>query len=82
MVRKNERSSSSLSFILLSCLGGPFSVIGSERADYNCKCYHKPRLMPAGEEMNWHVGVKLRVESAGGRMMSTGSASVVNGPEE
>lgn len=41
-------------------------VIGSGRADYNCKCYHKARLMPAGEEMNWHVGVKLRAESAGG----------------
>lgn len=57
-------------------------VIGSERADYNCKCYHKPSLMPAGGEMNWHVGVKLRAESAGGRTMSAGSASVVNGPEE
>lgn len=57
-------------------------VIGSERADYNCKCYHKARLMPAGEEMNWHVGVKLRAESAGGRRMSAGSASVVNGSEE
>lgn len=43
-----------------------FSFIATERADYNCKCYHKPGLTPARGEMNWHVGVKLHAESAGG----------------
>lgn len=43
-----------------------FSFIATERADYNCKCYHKPDLTPARGEMNWHVGVKLHAESAGG----------------
>lgn len=60
-----------------------FSFIATERADYNCKCYHKPGLTPARGEMNWHVGVKLRAESAGGpHDERRAPASVVNGPEE
>jgi hypothetical protein len=60
-----------LRFRISACVSFPsalfyFSFIATERADYNCKCYHKPGLTPARGEMNWHVGVKLRAESAGG----------------
>jgi len=75
-------------FSYLPCVSFPsvafyFSFIATERADYNCKCYHKPDLTPARGEMNWHVGVKLRAESAGGpHDERRAPASVVNGPEE
>lgn len=61
-----------------------FSFVSSERADYNCKCYHKPGLTRR-REVKWigTLGLSPAWNPQGVRMMSVGPRWVLwMAPEE